>query len=83
MNHPCLPCSEYLFIVRVWWELDSVTVTAKWRGSVQNGSSQTGAAGERRYFASWEEMAIYLAECTADASDADRTRACHTMSRRP
>ncbi|GIK73370.1 MAG: hypothetical protein BroJett021_23580 [Chloroflexota bacterium] len=82
MNHPYSPRSEHLFIVRVWWELDSVTATAQWRGSVQNGSGQTGAAGERRYFASWEEMAIYLAEHTADASDADRTRASHTVSRR-
>lgn len=55
MNHSTSPRTEHLFIVRVWWEPDGVTATAQWRGSVQH------AAG-RRYFASWEEMAGYLAE---------------------
>lgn len=76
MNHPHSPNTEHLFIVRVWWELDGVTATAQWRGSVQSG------AADRRYFASWEEMAIYLAACTSATSDAGRTRTCHTPAGR-
>lgn len=83
MNHTTSPRSEHLFIVRIWWEPDGVTATAQWRGSVQGSPGQTGGAGERRYFTSWAEMALHLAECMADASDAGRTRPCHTERSRP
>lgn len=56
--------SERLFIVRIWYELDGVTSVARWRGSVQ-----TGAAAERRYFASWQEMAGYLAGLAAGSDE--------------
>jgi len=82
MNHTTSPRPEHLFIVRVWWEPDSVTATAQWRGSVQHGPGQTDGAGERRYFASWEEMAIYLAQCASTVSDTGRTHTCHTPARR-
>jgi len=61
MNHSISPRTEHLFIVRVWWEPDGVTATARWRGSVQNGPGQMGTTAKRRYFASWEELANYLA----------------------
>lgn len=81
MNHATSPRTEHLFIVRVWWELDDVTATAQWRGSVQHGTTN------RRFFASWHEMVNYLDRWTthasspldaSEAADTGRTPANHT-----
>jgi hypothetical protein len=56
--------SERILIVRIWYELDGVTSMAQWRGSVQSA-----ATAERRYFASWQEMAGYLAELAAGSDE--------------
>lgn len=56
MNHTLPDRTEQTFVIRFWYESDGVTATTRWRGSVQSATSP-----ERRFFASWAEMAGYLA----------------------
>lgn len=63
MNHTLPDRTEQTFIIRFWYESDGITATAQWRGSVQCVLSR-----ERRYFASWAEMAGYLAGAAGQSS---------------